>query len=83
MYRVMWQRETMPILFQSRKNEASRRENPGHGSSEHKAIDPNEFNRKGATADVSLRVDLETRMVQSLGVRVLQEYSERTAAVVE
>ncbi len=73
----------MQILFRSSKNKAQPRENSGQGSSEHIAIDRNECRRKGTTADAPLHVDPETRAVQSLGVKVLQEQSKCTAAVVE
>ena len=73
----------MKRLFESKEGKNQPRNDPGLGDSGQTAKDAKESHREATIANAQSRVGAETRNLKSLGVQIIYEPSEPTAAVVE
>ena len=73
----------MNRLLRSKEGKIQPRNDPGLGNSGQTAKDAKESDREATIANAQSRVGAETRNVKKLGLQIIHEPSEPTAAVVE
>ena len=73
----------MNRIFRAKEGKNQPRNDPGLGSSGQTAKDAKESDREATIANAHPRVGTETRKPKRLGVDIIHEPSEPTAAVVE
>ena len=73
----------MKNLFPPKKREAQPRNDPGLGNSGQMAKDAKESDREPTVANAKSRVGKEAKEVKRIGLDIIHEPSEPTAAVVE